>query len=316
MFGLSPVLAEFDLGEYVGIGLNTNQIGYLAGALFLGLFGLSALRHARGASGVWPAVWIAVAVGLFAGALLVSARGFPDDLPEWLRPWTEPNRLTRATAVAMLLGCASIFLSAHFTRRPTSRVACRFAGLLIAGVALWLAAGWFADQVPFEAREWTGQTEVMQIVVLLGIVFLAAAFWVRHSAGSPHTRWFSRAFVPPAIAIVVTLFSRWFGARLWVALQLDEAQQFATHEIQRVAVVLGAVGAGTCLLVSGGAYLIRKRPASLKRPDRVIPVALPADSPQRTSERRLPVAVLLDANGRPVMPGRPAGRNQAGPAGA
>jgi hypothetical protein len=309
MFGLSPVLAEFDLGEYVGIGLNTNQIGYLAGALFLGLFGLSALRHAKGASGVLPAVWIAVAVGLFAGALLLSARGFPDELPEWLRPWTEPNRLTRVAAVAILLGCAAVCLSAHFVHSAMARLACRFVGLLIAGLALWLGAGWFADQVPFEAREWTGQTTVMQIVVLLGIVFLAAAFWVRKNWGSPHACWLSRALTPPAIAMAVILGTRWFGARIWPELQ--------TAEVQYVAVVLGAIGTATCLLIAAGAYLFRQRAANAKRPVRFIPVALPTDPPTPAAGRRLPVAVLLDEHGRPVLPGRPsAGRNQAGPAGA
>jgi hypothetical protein len=308
MFGLSPMLAEFDLGEYVGIGLNTNQIAYLAGALFLGLFGLSALRHARAASGVLPAVWIAVAVGLIAGALLLSARGFPDELPEWLRPWTEPNRLTRAAAVAILLGSAAVVLNAHFVRGPTGRIICRLVGLAIAGLALWLAAGWFADQVPFEAREWTGQYTVMQAVVLLGIAFLAAAFWMRQNASSLHARWFSRALTPPAIAMGVILGTRWFGTRIWPELQ--------TAEVQYVAVVLGAIGTGMCLLIAAGAYLLRQRPRSANRPERIIPIAQPVEPRPAAAGRSLPVALLLDEHGRPVLPAHPSGRNQAGPAGA
>jgi hypothetical protein len=309
MFGLSPVLADFDLGEYVGIGLNTNQIGYLAGALFLGLFGLSALRHAKGASGVFPVVWIAVAVGLFAGALLLSARGFPDELPEWLRPWTEPNRLTRAAAVAILLGSATIFLSAHFARDGTAKLVSRFAGLALAGLALWLAAGWFADQVPQEAREWTGQITVMQAVVILGLVFLAAAFWMRQKSGPPHARWLNRTLAPPAIAIGAILGVRWFGTRIWP--ELD------TAEVQFVAVVVGAVATGTCLLIAGGAFLLRPRPTTVKRPKRLLPVAIPAELPPPAPARPLPVALLLDEHGRPAVPSqRPAGRHQAGPAGA
>lgn len=309
MFGLSPIFAEFDLGEYVGIGLNTNQIGHLAGALFLGLFGLSALRHARGASGIFPVVWIAVAVGLFAGALLLSARGFPDELPEWLRPWTEPNRLTRAAAVAILLGCATIFLSAHFVSGAMGKVVCRFAGLALAGLAFWLAAGWFADQVPQEAREWTGQTTVMQAVVLIGLVFLAAAFWMRHKSGPPHTRWLNRALAPPSIAMAVILGTRWFGTRIWP--ELDAA------EVQFVAVVLGAVATGTCLLIATGAWLFRQRPATAKRRERFLPVARAMEPPPPPAERSLPVALLLDEHGRPVLPGqRGAGPYQAGPAGA
>jgi hypothetical protein len=309
MFGLSPVLAEFDLGEYVGIGLNTNQIGYLAGALFLGLFGLSALRHARGASGIFPVVWMAVAVGLFAGALLLSARGFPDELPEWLRPWTEPNRLTRAAAVAILLGCSAIFLSAHFVSGAMAKLVCRFAGLAIAGLALWLAAGWFADQVPQEAREWTGQTTVMQAVVPLGLVFLAAAFWMRHKSGPPHARWLNRALAPPAIAMAVVLGTRWFGTRIW--------PELAAAEVQFIAVVLAAVATGTCLLIAAGAWLFRQRPPAAKHRERFLPVARPMEASPPPAERPLPVALLLDENGRPVVPGQHStGRRQAGPAGA
>src|SRR4051794_27965237 len=101
-----PWAAEFDLGEFLGIGLDTTQIGYLAGSLFLGLFGLSALRRAKRAQGVVPAVWIAIAIGLLAGSLLVAARGFPESVPDAVRPWTDPDRLIRAAVILALLGCS------------------------------------------------------------------------------------------------------------------------------------------------------------------------------------------------------------------
>src|SRR5207245_1718634 len=103
-----PCLGDFDLGEFLGIGLNTTQFAHLAGALFLGLFALSALRRGKQAAGLLTAVWLAVAVGLLAGAILIAARGFPDQIPDDLKPWTNPEQLLRAAAVVCLLGCAIV----------------------------------------------------------------------------------------------------------------------------------------------------------------------------------------------------------------
>src|SRR3954468_8038562 len=86
-------LADFDPGEFLGVGLDTRQLGHLAGALFLGLFAVSALRRAGRAGGLLTALWLAVAIGLLAAAVSVAARGFPDQVPEDLRTWTEPDRL-------------------------------------------------------------------------------------------------------------------------------------------------------------------------------------------------------------------------------
>src|SRR3954463_16157187 len=113
MTALRQWFGEFDLGEFLGVGLSTSQIGYLAAALFLSLFAASALRRVRQASGPLPAVWIAVAVGLLAGAALLAARGFPDQVPEELKPWTDPDRLLRAAAVVSLVGFSLMLLSAH-----------------------------------------------------------------------------------------------------------------------------------------------------------------------------------------------------------
>ncbi|HKA07298.1 MAG TPA: hypothetical protein VKD71_08580 [Gemmataceae bacterium] len=294
MSALASWTADFDLGEYVGIGLSTNQIGYLAGALFLGLFGLSALRRAKGAVGVWPVVWVAVAIALFAGTVLIAARGFPDDIPDWLKPWAETDRLIRAAAVAVLLGCATVLVSAYWVRGPMARLGYRLAGTVMAAMAVWLASGWFADQVPYEVREWTGQAEIMRAVVLLGLVFLAAALWVRDCGGTPHARWLNRALVPPAIAMIVILGTRWFGTRA--------RPDLPTSEVQFVAVVLATIGTGTCFLIGVGAYLIRERTIPPK-PVKAIPLAATVNSPRpATPDRALPVALLLDEHGRPVLP--------------
>jgi len=249
MIVVPPLVAEFDLAEYVGIGLSTNQIAYLAGTLFLALFGLSALRHASRATGVLPAVWVGVAIALFAGALLLAARSFPDEVPDWLRPWTETDRLTRAAAVAVLLGCAAVLLSAYWVRGSMSRLACRMAGLGLAGVAVWLAGGWFADQIPDPVREWTVQSAIMRAIVVFALVFVAAAMWVRQSEGPPHVLWRNRSFTPTAIAMAAILATRWFAIRIWP--DLPKA------DVEFVAIVLGVIGTGTCILIAAGAYLLR-----------------------------------------------------------
>src|SRR5437870_3277446 len=151
---LTDWLGDTDSGDFLGVGLDARQLGHLAGALFLGLFALSAIRRAQRAGGMLPAFWLAIAVGLLAAATSVAARGFPDQIPEDLRPWVEPDRLTRAAAIVILLGVAVVLVSAHWVRRPLPRAAYRLAGLALAGVALWLAAGWFGDALPDEFRPW------------------------------------------------------------------------------------------------------------------------------------------------------------------
>jgi hypothetical protein len=305
MGGLREWFADFDLGEALGIGLSSTQIAHLAGALFLALFGLSALRRANRAGGLLAAVWIAIAVGLLAGAFLVVARGFPDQIPEEARPWTDPERLTRAAAVLALLGFALILISANWTNGAMARFGYRVAGLATAGVAVWLAAGWFADQVPEEVRDWTAQAVITRAVVILGLLFLAGTFWVRQSWGTPHARWLNRALTPPAIAIAILLALHWFGPRL--------PAEIPTADVRFVTGVLGAVATGTCLLIAGGAYLMRERPAvPRKRPGPPPPPTISGE----VAARSLPVALLLDERGRPVVPSTASRPGQAGPAGA
>lgn len=305
MGGLREWYGDFDLGEMLGIGLSTTQIARLAGALFLALFGLSALRRANRAGGLLPAVWIAVAIGLLSGAFLVVARGFPDEIPEEARPWTDPERLARAAAVLALLGFALMLVSAHWANGAMPRLGYRLAGLATAGLAAWLASGWFADQVPEEMRDWTARAVITRAVVILALLFLAGTFWVRQNRGTPHARWLNRALTPPAIAIGVLLALHWFGPRL--------PPEVPTADVRFVTVVLGAVATGTCLLIAGGAYLIRERPTRKRKKPRQ---AAPPSIPLEPAGRALPVALLLDDRGRPIVPSSSARPGQAGPTGA
>lgn len=295
-------LAEFNLGEYLGIGLDSAQIGYLAGALLMALLGLSAVRRAKPATGFIPAIWIAVAIGLFAGAFHVAARGFSDLIPDWLRPWAEPDRLSRAAAVAVLVVGSLVLLTAHWVEGAMARLVYRLGGLTLAGVAVWLAAGWFADDMPEEVREWTARTVLVRIGIIAGLVSLAVAFWTRQTQATPHVRWFNRSISPLALAIAVLLALDWFGPRVFPELPISD--------VRSVTYILAGVSSGTFLLISGGAYFIRERPAATmveresQRPS--IISLLPSGRP-------LPVAVLLDDRGIPLVPLQ---EIQSGPTGA
>lgn len=294
MNAVREYFAGFDLGEFLGVGLDTRQIGYLAAALFLGLFGLSALRRVTRTGGPLPVVWIAVAVGLFAGAFLVAASGFPDQIPDELQPWADPDRLLRAAAVLASLGCAAVLLSAYWVRRLPARLACRLAGLAVAGGAIWLAAGWFGDQLPEEARPWAARTVVTRLFTVAGLGILAATFWFRPVDEAPPIRWASRTVVGPALGIAVALAAGWFGPIIWPELPI--------REVVRGTVVIAAVATGTCVVIAGGAYLLRDR----ARPERMRP--MPMNSAGRSlapDPRPLPVALLVDEHGRPVLPARP-----------
>lgn len=286
---------DFNLGEFLGIGLDTAQITHLAGALFLGLFAASAVRRVGRASGPWPVVWITVAVGLLAGAALVAARGFQDQIPDELRPWADPDRLVRAATVLCLFGWAIVLLVAHWVRRPRTRFLVRAIGLGAAGLGLWLAAGWFGDQLPDEARPWAAREVVTRILCVAGIVFLAATFWFRPADDVPHARWAARALAVPALALALVLGVRWFGAPVWAELPVPE--------VIRATVVLAGIGTATCGLIALGAFLLRDRPSRPRPPRRsdvlaTEPLPLVADRP-------LPVAVMLDDRGRPILPTRP-----------
>lgn len=295
-------VGDFDLGQFLGIGLDSAQIGYLAGALFLAIFGLLALRRASHAGGILPAVWIAVAVGLFAGALLTAARGFPEEVPDNLKPWIEPDKLLRLTAVVALLGFSLILLAAHWVRRRRWRITVRALGLASTGLALWLASGWFADQLPEEARPWAARAVVTRLLAVAGLIFLAGAFWFRPADEFPHPRWVSRALAVPLAALAVVFALRWFGRSVW--------DEIPMAEVTQVTVVLAAIATGTCGLIAAGAYVLRDRPR--RRPDSRLTSAVLLPIAESAMDQPLPIAIRLDDNGRPVLPVRSPHSGSAG----
>lgn len=298
MFPAAISDAEFNLGEFLGIGLTTAELGYLAGALFLGLFGLAALRRVRGGQGFAPVIWIAIAFALFAGCLLVTARGFPDQIPESLRPWTVPRRLVRAAAILALVFASLYCLSAHWLRGAIARWLCRVGGLCTAGIAMWLAVGWFADDVPADVLPWTADAVISHAVLVLSVLFLAGTFWVRETGGKPHNCWANRALSPIAFGVAIILGLRWFGDAL--------PSNFDTSTVERTTIVSSAIAFATCLLIAGGAYLLREKPRAERQ------VATPSLTPiPLVVNRSLPVALLLDERGQPILP--KSDSNQSGP---
>jgi hypothetical protein len=292
----------FDLGEFLGLGLDNAQIGHLAGALFLALFGLSALRRVTRAAGPMPAVWIAVAVGLLSGAILVASRGFADQVPEDLRTWTTTDRLLHAAAVLGLLGCAAICLAAHWVRRSATRVAFRLLGMFLVSVAVWLAAEWFGDELPQEARPWAAGPIVTRGLTVLGLIGAGIIFWIRPAGELPHRRWTGRTLAVPVIGIAGVLAVRWFGASV--------APELPVADVVRVTAVVALIATGTCALVAVGAYWLRPRPDNKTvRPATAENAAAPLPL---APGRRLPVAVLLDDQGRPILPVDASGSGSAG----
>jgi MFS family permease len=295
MTAIRQWVAEFDLGQFLGVGLDTAQIGYLAGALFLALLGVSALRRATRAGGPGAAFWIAVAVGLFTGALVTPASGFPDLVPDDLRAWAQPDRLFRAAAVVALFGFSLVLLSAHWVRRPLWRFCVRALGLAATGTALWLAAGWFGEQLPDEARPWVAREVVTRVMVVAALLFLAGTLWLRPADEPPHRRWAARALAAPALAAAVVCGLRWFGRLAWANLPVTDVTQ--------VTAMLAAVATGTCGLISAGAFVLRDRPA--RRPPVRRSPAEPLPMAEAEPGRALPVAIMLDDTGRPVLPVAP-----------
>jgi hypothetical protein len=176
--------------------------------------------------------------------------------------------------------------------------------LILAGLAFWLAAGWFADDVPPEVQAWAVDTVIARAVVVLAIVCLAVALWVRHAHGSAHSRWASRSLVPAAIGFAVVLGWRWFGSAA--------APDVDATIVERTTIILAMIATATGVLITAGAYLLRDRPP--RRPP-VEPVRTTYTKP--APARPLPVATLLDDLGRPILPtSANAGRGQSGPAGA
>ena len=285
---------EYDYGRTLGIGLDNHQLAHLAGALFLGLFAVSALRHARKAGGFYPAIWIAISLGLFAGTLIVVARGFPEELPDFLKPWTDPDRIARLVAVLALSGLSAILISAYWVRGGLAKFWNRAAGLAIAGLAVWLAVGWFGEEIPDEARPWTADRVIIRVVIVMGLLALAFAFCVRGNWSSAHVRWANRALVPVTLAIVIVLASRWFVTPSWA--------EFPRTSVERATGILATIASATCLLIAGGAFFLREHPPVKKSPLKTITTESKLVPPAKSPSARLPIAILIDERGQPVLP--------------
>jgi len=200
-----------------------------------------------------------------------------------LRPWTDPDPLLRTGAVLSLLGCSLVFLSAYWLRNPLPRLTSRCIGLALAGTAARLAAGWFGNQLPDEGRPWAARSVVTRALTVVGLLILAGACWFRSTAEAPHKRWANRILAGPAAGAAIVFAVRWFGPSLWPEMPVEE--------VGRVTAILAGVGAGTCGLISVGAYLVRGGP------DRAPPLRS-----KKLQTTPLPVAVLLGDRGRLVLP--------------
>jgi len=281
---------DFDLGAYVSVGLSTRQLAFLAGVLFFGLFAASAMRRAGRAGGAWAAVWGSAAVALAAAALYVAGRGMGHELPAWLAPFTQQEPVQRAAAVGVL-GCwAFIFLSAHWVNDALAKWLCRVAGLGCLGVAAWLTATWFADDIPAEAKPWATTDILLLVGAALGLLLLAVALWVKGRFRPPHVRWAYRSLAPVALGGLALLAHDRFAAEI--------PADWQDFPARRLIVALTAVGTACGLLIAAGAWLMRDRP----------PVSEPATPAAERPKpvKPLPVAVLLDDDGRPVAPRKPA----------
>ena len=191
-----------------------------------------------------------------------------------------------------LFGFAVTLLSAHWVRRPRWRVAVRAVGLGVAGLGVWLAAGWFGDQLPEEARPWAARAVVSRVLAVTGLLFVAWTCWFRPAAESPHRRWAVRTLAVPALALAVVFGLHWFGRSIWEEIPIGDAIQ--------VTVALAAVATGTCGMIAAGAYLLRDRAARRSVRRRTAANSMP--TPEATTDRPLPIAVLLDDRGRPILP--------------
>ncbi len=280
--------SEFNLGEYLGIGLNTAEIGYLAGALFLGLLGLAALRRAFQARSISSAIWITIALAFLAGALLAVARISQSDSrcrppmdgavsTRTLRGRTRASRRIADLHLRKLgSSCAGAMdVEGHWAcpRGCRHLVSCR----LVRG------------RNPVRGSPVDGKHRHRPRRVPVGSRESRCGFLGRKMEGSPHARWANRALSPAALAFAVILACRWFGSLF--------GKGFEPSEVERVTLLLAIIATGTCLAIAGGAYLLRERPARMTPTRRSVLASEPI-----VPARPLPVALLLDERDRPVVP--------------
>ena len=287
---MPPEPIRFDLGEYAGIGLDSRQICFLAGVLFFGIFAVIAMRRAGNAGGLWAAVWSSAAIALVALGIHIAGRGLGEHLPPWLTPLTDRETLQHA-AILGVTGCwAFVFLSAHWVNDSLAKWFFRVLGLAMAGAGVWQGVAWFRHVLPEEAHPYATRELLLQAGVAIGLLLLAVALWVRGRHSSPHSRWAFRSLVPLVIGGVTLLALDQFAREI--------PEDWRSFPFRRVIVSLTGIGVGCGLLITVGAWLMRDRPApELSEKPKRLP-----DAPKPAPANKLPVAALLDDQGRPVVP--------------
>lgn len=286
--------ADFNLGEYAGIGLDTRQIYFLAGVLFFGLLSLIAMRRASQAGGLWAAVWGSVAVALIAWGIHIASWGLAGFLPSWLIPFTERETLQRTALLGVMACWSFVFFSAHWVNDSLGKWVCRVLGLITLGSGIWLGIGWFRESLPEEARPYATPDTIVQACVAVALVLLAVGLWVRGRHSSNHRRWLYRSFVPFVLGGLALLALDRFGNQLPAEWQSIQFRYLIIQTIRVWTVAFFAI----CVV----AWWVRDRPVA-ETPVKPKPAKLvPIESPKQVTPGTLPVAILLDDQGRPVLP--------------
>lgn len=284
---------DFNLGEYVGIGLSTKQIGFLAGVIFFTIFAYIAIRRAQNTGGLGAAIWGNICVGLLAASVYVASVGLAEYLPEWLQPFTKPQELQRAAILAGL-GCwAFVLLSAHSAPGELTKWLYRVAGVSCLGVGIYFGIAWFQQvELAPEFQRWTTSEMLLQMGIGISLVFLMVALWFKGRWSEPHVMWAYRSFIP--LIGGALMFAIWQQYRTEII--PEDWQQFPFPKIimslTMIAVICG-------LLITLGAYFMREQrtTTSSTAPIKIAPKPVSNTKP-------LPVAIQLDAAGNPIIPAK------------
>lgn len=290
-----PQTADFNLGEYTGIGLDTRQLYFLAGVLFFGIFAILAVKRVSQTGGLWAAVWGSVAVCLIAVGIHLAGTGLADFVPEWLKPFTEKQLLQRSATLGVIACWSFFFLSAHWVNDALGKWIYRVIGVSLAGYGVWLAIGWFRDVLPEEALPYATLNIVVRAGVAISLLLLAGGLWVKGKHSGQHWTWLYRSFIPLVLGGLALLIYDQIGSLIPIEWQFPQTRAWIIQAIRIWTVAF--------LLICGVAWLAREKPikestqVSNPRP------SIYADPPRKeVPPAQLPVAILLDDQGRPVLP--------------
>ena len=278
---------EFNLGEFLGIGLSTTEIGYLASAFFSGYLDLPRCGGHRGTMDCFALFGLPLHSPSAHRHFSSRCSDFPSKSPtSFVRGL---NRIGSSVPGPCLRFSARRSFVCRATGFRALALDLRVVGLVLAGVAVWLAAGWFADEIPSEVRPWTANTVIARGVIVLALASLAVAFWARRMEGSPHARWANRARARPpwqSHSFLPGGGSARYSGQASRRLSCNEPLFF--WQSSRPARVSQLRAEPIC---SANAPRLNLR---LRRSTLASPPIVPA--------RPLPVALLLDERDRPVAP--------------